>query len=103
MILLLVWLRRALLSLVVVAAVVVTGTLMYIRTGSFARLLTRYISGLLAGRFQGEIVVRQLDTSISGALTIDDLSVRYQGVTIIYIPQAHLKYSLIPLLWHEVS
>jgi autotransporter translocation and assembly factor TamB len=91
--------KRALLALALLAAVVVVAGLIYVRTDSFGRLLQRRISNLLATEFRGEITLGRIDTSVWGAFTVHDLSIKDGGETIVWIPQIHLGYSLIPLLW----
>jgi uncharacterized protein involved in outer membrane biogenesis len=50
---------------------------------------------------QGEVTLSEIDTSIWGALTIHELSIKYGGAPVVRIPQIQLGYSLIPLLWQE--
>src|SRR6266481_2257892 len=96
------YLKRALVMLALLAAVVILAGVIYVRTGSFGRLLKSQASNLLATSFRGEVTLGEIDTSIWGALTIHELSIKYGGATVVRIPQIHLAYSLIPLLWHEV-
>ncbi len=88
--------------LALLAAVVIVAGAIYVRTASFGRLLKDQASNLLANSFRGEVALGEIDTSIRGALTIHELSIKYGGATVVRIPQIHLAYSLIPLLWHEV-
>src|SRR6266446_7381175 len=96
------YLKRVLLMLALLAAIVIVAGAIYVRTASFGRLLKDQASNLLANSFRGEVALGEIDTSIRGALTIHELSIKYGGATVVRIPQIHLAYSLIPLLWHEV-
>src|ERR1700694_5335253 len=95
------YLKRALLMLALLAAVLIVAGGIYIRTDSFGRLLRGQVSNLLATSFRGEVTLGEIDSSIWGALTIHELSIKYGGATVVRIPEIHLGYSLIPLLWHE--
>jgi uncharacterized protein involved in outer membrane biogenesis len=96
------YLKRALLMLTLLGAVVIVAGAIYVRTDSFGHLLKGQVSNLLATSFRGEVTLGEIDTSIWGALTIHELSIKYGGATVVRIQQIHLAYSLIPLLWHEV-
>src|SRR5713101_8225420 len=95
------YLKRALLMLTLLGAVVIVAGAIYVRTASFGRLLKYQASNLLATSFRGEVALGEIDTSIWGALTIHELTIKYGGATVVRIPQIQLAYSLIPLLWHE--
>ena len=95
------YLKRVLLMLTLLGAVVIVAGAIYVRTASFGRLLKDQASNLLANSFRGEVALGEIDTSIWGALTIHELSIKYGGATVVRIPQIQLAYSLIPLLWHE--
>src|SRR6266853_6140057 len=95
------YLKRALVMLALLAAVVIVAGAIYVRTASFGRLLKTQASNLLATSFRGEVTLGEIDTSIWGALTIHELSIKYGGAPVVRIPQIQLAYSLIPLLWHE--
>src|SRR5712671_5829015 len=95
------YLKRVLLMLALLAAVVIVAGAIYVRTASFGRLLKDQASNLLATSFRGEITLGKIDTSSWGALTIHELNIKYGGATVVRIPQIQLGYSLIPLLWHE--
>src|SRR5712691_8085276 len=95
------YLKRALVMLALLAAVVIVAGAIYVRTASFGRLLKGQASNLLATSFRGEITLSEIDTSIWGALTIHELSIKYGGAPVVRIPQIQLSYSLIPLLWRE--
>jgi autotransporter translocation and assembly factor TamB len=73
------YLKRALVMLALLAAVVIVAGAIYVRTASFGRLLKTQASNLLATSFRGEVTLSEIDTSISGALTIHDLSIKYRG------------------------
>src|SRR5713226_3429942 len=94
-------LKRALVMLALLAAVVIVAGAIYVRTASFGRLLKTQASNLLATSFRGEITLSEIDTSLWGALTIHELSIKYGGAPVVRIPQIQLSYSLIPLLWRE--
>src|SRR6201987_3973685 len=94
-------LRRVLMILALLVAVVIVAGLIYVRTASFGRLLKGQVGNSLATGFRGEITLGEIDTSIWGALIIHELSIKYRGATIARIPQIELGYSLIPLLWRE--
>src|SRR5207245_1688987 len=96
------YLKLVLLMLALLVAVVIVAGAVYVRTASFGRLLKDQASNLLATSFRGEITLSEIDTSIWGALTIHELSIKYGGATVVRIQQIHLAYSLIPLLWREV-
>jgi uncharacterized protein involved in outer membrane biogenesis len=87
--------------LALLVAVVTVAGVIYVRTDSFGHLLKGQVNNLLATSFRGEVTLSKIDTSIGGALTIHELSIRYEGATIVRIPQIQLGYSLIPLLWRE--
>ena len=95
------YLKRVLLALALLTATIITAGMIYIRTDSFGRLLKNQVGSLLARTFRGEVRLGRIDTSIRGALTIHELSVRYEGTTIVRVPQVRLGYFLIPLLWRE--
>jgi autotransporter translocation and assembly factor TamB len=95
------YLKRALVVIALLAAVLIVAGGIYIRTDSFGRLLRGQVSNLLATSFRGEVRLGEIDSSIWGALTIHELSIKYGGTTVVRIPEIHLGYSLIPLLWHE--
>src|SRR5216683_194078 len=95
------YLKRALLMLTLLGAIVIVAGAIYVRTASFGRLLKDQASNLLANSFRGEVALGEIDTSIWGALTIHELTIKYGGATVVRIPQIQLAYSLIPLLWHE--
>src|SRR5216683_2184123 len=95
------YLKRVLLMLALLTAVIIVAGVIYVRTNSFGRLLKGQISNLLVTSFRGEITLGKIDTSSWGALTIHELSIKYGGATVVRIPQIQLGYSLIPLLWHE--
>src|SRR5216684_3166301 len=95
------YLKRALLMLTLLGAVVIVAGAIYVRTDSFGHLLKGQVSNLLSTSFRGEVTLDEIDTSIWGALTIHELSIKYGGATVVRIPQIQLGYSLIPLLWHE--
>src|SRR5713226_402037 len=92
------YLRRALVMLAILAAVLIVAGVIYIRTDSFGRLLKGQVSNLLATSFRGEVTLGEIDSSIWGALTIHELSIKYGGATVVRIPQIQLAYSLVPLL-----
>src|SRR6266852_5987596 len=96
------YLKRVLSMLALLAVIVIVAGAIYVRTDSFGRLLKDQVSNLLATSFRGEVTLGEIDTSIWGALTIHELTIKYGGATVVRIPQIHLAYSLIPLLWHEV-
>src|SRR5712692_9094656 len=96
------YLKRVLSMLALLAAIVIVAGAIYVRTASFGRLLKDQASNLLANSFRGEVALGEIDTSIWGALTIHELTIKYGGATVVRIQQIHLAYSLIPLLWHEV-
>src|SRR6266851_4196082 len=96
------YLKRVLSMLALLAAIVIVAGAIYVRTASFGHLLEGQVSNLLATSFRGEVTLGEIDTSIWGALTIHELSIKYGGATVVRIQQIHLAYSLIPLLWHEV-
>src|SRR6266849_4984064 len=95
------YLKRVLLMLALLTAVIIVAGVIYVRTNSFGRLLKGQVSNLLVTSFRGEITLGKIDTSSWGALTIHELSIKYGGATVVRIPQIQLGYSLIPLLWHE--
>src|SRR5216684_5701936 len=95
-------LKKVLLILILIVAVVILAGDIYVRTDSFGRLLKRQVSNLLATSFRGEVAVGQISTSIWGTLVIHELSIRYEGATVARIPRIQFDYSLIPLLWREV-
>src|SRR6266852_4423648 len=95
------YLKRALVMLALLAALVIVAGAIYVRTASFGRLLKTQASNLLATSFRGEITLSEIDTSLWGALTIHELSIKYGGAPVVRIPQIQLSYSLIPLLWRE--
>jgi autotransporter translocation and assembly factor TamB len=95
------YLKRALLSFGVLAAVVTVAGVIYVRTDSFGRLLEGQVSNLLASNLRGEVTLGRIDTSNWGEIKIYELMVKYAGAKIVRIPQVQLGYSLIPLLWHE--
>src|SRR5258708_29740341 len=95
------YLKRALLMLTLLGAVVIVAGAIYVRTDSFGHLHKGQVSNLLATSFRGEITLSEIDTSIWGALTIHELSIKYGGAPVVRIPQIQLSYSLIPLLWRE--
>jgi autotransporter translocation and assembly factor TamB len=95
------YLKRVLLMLALLAAVVIVAGVIYVRTDSFGHLLKGQVINLLATSFRGEVTLGEIDTSIWGALTIHELTIKYGGATVVRIPQIQLAYSLIPLLWHE--
>jgi autotransporter translocation and assembly factor TamB len=95
------YLKRALILLALLVAVVVVAVLIFVRTRSFDRLLKTHADRLLASSFQGEVTLGQIETSIWGMLSLHELRIRNRGSTIVYIPQVELGYALIPLLWHE--
>jgi autotransporter translocation and assembly factor TamB len=97
-----VYLKRALLTLTFVGAAVLVAGAIYIRTASFGQFLKNQADSVLADSFRGRVTLGRLDTSASGALTIYELSIRYENATIVQIPRVRLKYRLIPLLWREV-
>jgi autotransporter translocation and assembly factor TamB len=70
------YLKRALVMLALLAAVVIVAGAIYVRTASFGRLLKTQASNLLATSFRGEITLSEIDTSIWGALTIHELSIK---------------------------
>src|SRR5258708_28456228 len=92
------YLKRALVMLALLAAVVIVAGAIYVRTASFGRLLKGQASDLLATSFRGEVTLGGIDTSIWGALTIHELTIKYGGAPVVRIPQIQLSYSLIPLL-----
>src|SRR5258708_5260192 len=94
-------LKRVLIMLALLVAVVIVAGVIYVRTDSFGRLLKDQVSNLLATGFRGEITLDEIDTSLRGALIIHELSIKYGDATIVRIPQIQLGYSLIPLLWRE--
>src|SRR6266853_2003299 len=95
------YLKRVLLMLALLTAVIIVAGVIYVRTNSFGRLLNGQVSNLLVTSFRGEITLAKIDASSWGALTIHELSIKYGGATVVRIPQIQLGYSLIPLLWHE--
>src|ERR1700730_10483088 len=95
------YLKRVLLMLALLVAVVVVAGVIYVRTDSFGHLLKGQVSNLLATNIRGEVTLGEIDTSIWGALTIHELSIKYRGSTVVRIPQIQLCYSLIPLLGQE--
>jgi autotransporter translocation and assembly factor TamB len=95
------YLKRVLLTFALLAAGVIVAAVIYVRTDSFARLLKGQVSNLLAASFCGEVTLGEIDASIWGALTIHELSIKYEGATVVRIPRTQLGYSLIPLLWRE--
>src|SRR5260370_33820782 len=95
------YLKRVLMMLALLAVVVIVAGVIYIRTDSFGRLLKGQASNLLATSFRGEVTLGKIDSSIWGALTIHELSIKYGGETVLRIPQIQLGFSLISLLWHE--
>src|SRR5260370_2203293 len=95
------YVKGVLSMLALLAAIVIVAGAIYVRTASFGRLLKDQASNLLANSFRGEVTLGEIDTSIWGALTIHELSIKYGGATVVRIPQIQFGYSLIPLLWHE--
>src|SRR5713226_2952572 len=95
------YLKRVLSMLALLAAIVIVAGAIYVRTASFGQLLEGQVRNLLTTRFRVAVTVGEIDTSIWGALTIHELTIKYGGATVVRIPQIHLAYSLIPLLWHE--
>src|SRR6266851_1054218 len=95
------YLKRVLSMLALLAAIVIVAGAIYVRTASFGRLLKDQASNLLANSFRGEVALGEIDTSIWGALTIHELTIKYGGATVVRIRQIQLAYSLVPLLWHE--
>src|SRR6202795_4694282 len=93
--------KRVLLMIALLAVAVIVAGVIYIRTDSFGRLLKGQVSKLLATSYRGEVTLGEIDSSIWGALTIHELSIKYGGATILQSRQIRLGYSLIPLLWHE--
>src|SRR5713101_8787499 len=61
-------------------------------------LFVRYLKRVL---LMLALIAAVVNTSIWGALTIHELTIKYGGATVVRIPQIQLGYSLIPLLWHE--
>src|SRR5260370_30772701 len=95
------YVKGVLSMLALLAAIVIVAGAIYVRTASFGRLLKDQASNLLANSFRGDVTLGEIDTSIWGALTIHELSIKYGGATVVRIQQIHLPYSLIPWLWHE--
>src|SRR5437870_2070140 len=95
------YLKRVLLMLALLVAILIVAGVIYIRTDSFGRLLKGQVVNLLATSFRGDVTLSEIDTSFWGALIIHELSIKYGGATVVRIPQIELRYSLIPLLWHE--
>ena len=62
--------------LALLAAIVIVAGAIYVRTASFGRLLKDQASNLLATSFRGEVTLGEIDTSIWGALTIHELSIK---------------------------
>src|SRR5690242_6193097 len=93
------YLKRAILALVLLAAAIVAAGMIYIRTASFGHLIEIQVGRLLACTFRGEVTLGHIDPSTWGGLTIREVSVRYEGTTIVRIPRVRLDYGVIPLLW----
>jgi len=89
-----------------VLAFIVIGVLfaaeIYIRTPAFATLLRLHIQPMLASTFRGDFTLGRVDTSVPGTLAVYDLRIGIAGGEIVRIPALRIKYSLIPLLWHQV-
>ena len=87
-------------------AIIVIGVLfateIYIRTAAFATLLKVHIQPVLASTFRGDFMLGRMDTSVPGTLAVYDLKIGVAGGEIVRIPALRIKYSLIPLLWHQV-
>jgi autotransporter translocation and assembly factor TamB len=84
------YLKRVLLMLALLATVAIVAGVIYVRTGSFGRLLKGQVSDLLATSFRGEVTLCEIDTTIWGALTIHELTIKYGGATLVRIPQIQL-------------
>ena len=73
------YLARALQALIVLVAIVVAAGTIYVRTESFGRLLRNEVNRFTAATFRGQLLIGQVDASISGGLTIHDLRIEYHG------------------------
>ncbi len=84
-------------------ALLVVGTLLFLRTAQFQELLRSRIVSTLNTALPGEISLGGLEGSVWRGLQLTDVVVRYEEEEVVRIPRVTVGYTLRPLLNGQVS
>lgn len=95
--------RRTLLIVGGLGALLVIGALLFLRTAQFKALLHGYIVSTLNTALPGEISLGGLEGSVWQGLQLTDLVVRYEEMDVVRIPRLSVGYALRPFLSGQVS
>ncbi|HVB78613.1 MAG TPA: translocation/assembly module TamB domain-containing protein [Candidatus Binataceae bacterium] len=96
------YLKRALVALVLVPAVVVTALFIYTRTASFDVLLRAQLARYMTGNYRGEITLGRIDAPFPDGITLDRVVIRYRDAEVARIAKVRAHYSILPLLWGAI-
>jgi autotransporter translocation and assembly factor TamB len=95
-------LRRGLLAAGLLAATALAVLYAFTFTDRFREFARREVQEAVRGSFHGEITVERLDGSIWGDLRLGNVLLRYSGTDVLKVPEARIRYDLLPLLRGEL-
>ena len=87
----------ALIGVAVVAAVIVTNT------GWFRDLARTKVNAILAGTFKGQLAIGRIQGSIWHELTLDDITLIYNGERIAHIERLRVAYGILSILHDTID
>jgi autotransporter translocation and assembly factor TamB len=91
-------LLRGMLALGLLAVALLAGLYAFTFTDTFRELAREQALALLRGTFRGEVGVERIEGSVLGDLRLEAVSLRYDEVEVVRIPEVVLRYSLLSLV-----
>src|ERR1700746_3188267 len=91
-------LLRGMLALGLLAGALLAGLYAFTFTDTFRELAREQALAFLRGTFRGEVGVERIEGSLWGNLRLEVVSLRYDGIEVVRIPEVALRYSLLSLL-----
>ncbi len=91
-------LLRGVLALGLLLVTLLAGLYAFTFTDTFRELAREQALALLHGSFRGEVGVERIEGSVWGDLRLETVSLRYDGIEVVRIPEVTLRYALLPLL-----
>ena len=95
-------LRRGLFAAGLLVAIALVALYAFTFTDRFREFVRREVLEAIRGSFHGEIAVERLEGSVWGDVRLTNVSLRYGGADVLQIPEARIRYDLLPLLRGEL-
>lgn len=96
-------LRRIAIGIVALIAIVIVATVIVTNTNWFRNFVRTKANAVLAGTFKGQVIIGRIQGSLWSNLTLDDLTLTYQGERIAHIERLRVAYGIFSLLHDTID